>query len=255
MNTAAFAEHLWPQLEITSKTKKNYIGAYMRNLYPHIGHYEIAEINKNMLIDALATLPSQTRYQTLMVARVLFREAVERELIKVSPAENIKTPKINVKPQKFLTWEELKDIDFGFHTKRIRFLALHGLRYGEAAALTSSDIVDGRVLITKSKHGATKTKSGVRSVPLMCEFVPFPMYQDHIAKALRPYGVTVHSLRKTYAYLLKQSNVHVTTAAKLLGHANPLVTMKIYTMVLDDEIDKTGLSLNKYIGIDFPFAS
>jgi hypothetical protein len=31
--------------------------------------------------------------------------------------------------------------------------------------------------------------------------------------------------------------------------------MKIYTMVLDDEIDKTGLSLNKYIGIDFPFAS
>jgi integrase len=47
--------------------------------------------------------------------------------------------------------------------------------------------------------------------------------------------------------MLKQANVHVTTAAKLLGHSNPLVTMKIYTQVLDDEIDKTGASLNDYL--------
>jgi integrase len=190
-----------------------------------------------------------------MVARVLFREAVERELLEHSPAESIKTPKVNVQPQKFLTWEELRELDFGFHTKRIRFLALHGLRFGEAAALTAEDIVDGRVYITKSKYGATKTKSGVRSVPLMCEFVEFPMFQDRIAKALRPHGVTVHSLRKTYAYMLKQANVHVTTAAKLLGHSNPLVTMKIYTQVLDDEIDKTGKSLNDYMTSGISIAS
>ncbi|NBV89887.1 MAG: DNA polymerase III subunit alpha, partial [Actinobacteria bacterium] len=47
-------------------------------------------------------------------------------------------------------------------------------RYGEAAALTEEDIVDGRVIITKSKYGPTKTKSGVRSVPLMSPFVSFP---------------------------------------------------------------------------------
>jgi integrase len=81
----------------------------------------------------------------------------------------------------------------------------------------------------------------------MCEFVEFPQFQDRIAKALRPYGVTVHSLRKTYAYMLKQANVHVTTAAKLLGHSNPLVTMKIYTQVLDDEIDKTGVTLKEFL--------
>ena len=182
-----------------------------------------------------------------MVARVIFREALERELIDENPASRIKTPRVEVKPQKFLTWEELRNIDFGFHTDRIRFLALHGLRYGEAAALTKADIVDGRVYITKSKHGATKTKSGNRSVPLMSEFVEFPKYQDGIAKALKPYGVTVHRLRKTYAYMLKSSQVHVTTAAKLLGHANPLVTMKIYTQVLDDEIDKSGVALQEYM--------
>lgn len=255
LNVNTFAAYLWPQLEITPKTRSNYIGAYTRNLEKVIGTTPITDVTKQMLINALAVLPSQTRYQTFMVARVLFREAVERELIDVSPAETIKTPKVQVKPQKFLTWEELRELDFGFHTKRIHFLALHGLRYGEAAALTEDDIVDGRVLITKSKYGETKTKSGVRSVPLMCEFVPFPKFQDRIAKELRPYGVTVHSLRKTYAYMLKQANVHVTTAAKLLGHANPMVTMKIYTLVLDNEIEKTGASLAAYMSSGIPFAS
>ena len=182
-----------------------------------------------------------------MVARVIFREAHEREIITDNPAVRIKAPRVEVKPQKFLTWEELRDLDFGFHTDRIRFLALHGLRYGEAAALSEEDIFDGRVHINKSIHGATKTRAGVRSVPLLYPFVQFPYYQDGIAKELRPYGVTVHSLRKTYAYMLKSSQVHVTTAAKLMGHSNPLVTMKIYTQVLDDEIDKSGLALNEYI--------
>lgn len=252
MNVNTFAASLWPQLDITAKTVKNYSGAFTRNLLPIIGSTPLHLVEKKTLIDALAFLPPQTRYQTLMVARVIFREAVERELIETSPADSIKTPKILVKPLKFLTWEELRIIDFGYHTKRIHFLALHGLRYGEAVALTETDIVDGRVLITKSKYGPTKTKSGVRSVPLMCQFVTFPQYQDRIAKALRPHGITVHSLRKTYAYLLKQCNVHVTTAAKLLGHSNPVITMKIYTQVLDDEIDKTGIDLKKYLNADDP---
>ena len=242
-----FATNLWSQLEITNKTRSNYIGAYKRNLSPLIGGKQIKEVTKQDLIDALSLLPSQTRYQTFMVARVIFREAVERQLIAVSPAASIRTPKLSVEPGKFLTWEELRNIDFGFHTKRIHFLALHGLRYGEAAALTSSDIVAGKVVITKSKYGPTKTKSGVRSVPLMSEFVEFPKYQDKLAKALKPYGVTVHSLRKTYAYLLKQSNVHVTTAAKLLGHANPMVTLKVYTQVLDNEIMESGKALTNYL--------
>ena len=242
-----FVDSLWDQLNITNKTKSNYFGAYNRYLKPALGSININEISKVQLIDAMSALPPQSKYQTLMVTRVIFREAFEREIIDDNPAVRIKTPKVEVKPQKFLTWEELREIDFGFHTDRIRFLALHGLRFGEAAALTEEDIFDGRVHINKSKWGATKTKSGVRSVPLMYPFTLFPMYQDGIAKELRPYGVTVHSLRKTYAYMLKSSQVHVTTAAKLLGHSNPLVTMKIYTQVLDDEIDKSGMALQDYM--------
>ena len=58
----------------------------------------------------------------------------------------------------------------------------------------------------------------------------------------------IHSLRHTYAYLLKQQGVHVTTAQRLLGHSDPRVTMGIYTQVLDNEIDDVGLLLSKAAG-------
>jgi len=35
----------------------------------------------------------------------------------------------------------------------------------------------------------------------------------------------------------------VTTAAKILGHSDPMVTLKIYTMVRDNEIDDIGVRL------------
>ncbi len=88
-------------------------------------------IKKNELINLLAVLLAQTRYQTLMVARVIFREALERDLITQSPAASIKSPRIDVKPGKFLTWEDLLGIDFGKQTVRIQFLALHGLRWAK----------------------------------------------------------------------------------------------------------------------------
>lgn len=246
-NLAPFTDHLLPTLPITLKTRKNYESSFNVNIRPHLGNKELCDITKNDLVEVLAVLPPQTRYATLMVLRVIYREALERELVKVNIAASIKTPKVQVKAQKFLTWEELEQIDFGSQTQRIRFLALHGLRYGEAAALTSADIHDGFVHITKSKHGATKTAAGVRKVPLLSAFAPFAKNQKSIAKALKPYGVTVHSLRKTYAYTLKSAGIHVTTAAKLMGHSNPMVTLKVYTQVKDDEAGQAGIELAKYL--------
>ena len=247
MELNTFTDALLPNLLITSKTRKNYTSAYNCNIRSVLGHKDLAAITKKEIAEALAVLTPQTRYQTLMTMRVIFKEALERELIEVNPAASIMAPRIKVKPQKFLTWDELKDIDFGSQTKRIQFLALHGLRYGEAAVLTSEDIHDGFVHINKSKHGATKSAAGVRKVPLLSNFVPFANNQKTIAQALKPYGVTVHSLRKTYAYTLKSAGIHVTTAAKLMGHSNPMVTLKVYTQVKDDEPALAGIELAKYL--------
>lgn len=197
---------------------------------------------------AIQDLPPQTHYQTLMMLRVIYREAIEHELVASSPASTIKPKKIKVKPQKFLTWEEVSKTNFGKYDSHIKFLALHGLRWGEAAALAEVDIFDDKVHIKKSIHGPTKTESGVRTVPYFGYFKVFPKTRVPIANALKPYGVTIHSLRKSYAYFLKSNNVHVTTAAKFMGHSNPLVTLKIYTSVLDDEIDSVGQELRRSLG-------
>jgi len=61
-------------------------------------------------------------------------------------------------------------------------------------------------------------------------------------------GSTISSLRKTYTYVLKSNSVHVTTAQRLMGHAYPMVTLGIYTAVLDDEILSTGkILIDKYM--------
>jgi len=247
MKTTIFVDEVFPYLPITKKTLTNYSSAYRLNLQAYIGDKQLNDVTKRDLVNALATLPSQTRYQTYMVARVIFREAILRSLIEISPLQGVPTPKTLARPQQFLTWEELTAIDFGRHDTHIRFLALHGLRWGEASALNESDLHDGFIYITKSIHGATKTPSGVRKVPLISEFKEFPVCQKYIARALRPHVVTVHSLRKTYAYNLKESGVHVTTAAKLMGHSNPMVTLKIYTQVRDSEIMDSGTKITDFI--------
>jgi len=109
-------------------------------------------------------------------------------------------------------------------------------------------IFDGRVHINKSKYGLTKTAAGVRTVPYLGYFEQFPRSRQSIAKKLGEFGVTIHSLRKTYAYFLKMNQVHVTTAAKFMGHADPMVTLKIYTLVRDDEISEVGTRLLLAVG-------
>ena len=240
-----FANHCWSFLPVTKKTIQNYRGAYSRNISQHFGSREMSSISKREFLEVLAPLNPPNYFQTLMMLRVLYREALSRELVAESPVASIRAPRIHVQPQKFLTWEEVRDTNFGKYDSQVKFLALHGLRWGEAVALKNSDISEDKVSIKRSIHGATKTAAGVRQVPYFGYFKEFPRTRVPIAKALEPYGVTIHSLRKTYAYFLKSNNVHVTTAAKFMGHSNPLVTLKIYTLVRDNEIDIVGNDLRR----------
>ena len=242
-----FAAYCWTFLPVTKKTISNYKGAYNRNVSPKLGMKDLAEISKKDFLDVFAHLAAPNYFQTLMATRVIYREALNREIVSVSPVATITAPKSRPRAQKFLTWEEVSKANFGKFDSHIKFLALHGLRWGEAVALCESDIYDERVHINKSMYGPTKTQSGVREVPYFGYFKQFPKTRVGIAKALAEKGATIHSLRKTYAYFLKTNGVHVTTAAKLLGHSDPMVTLKIYTLVLDGEIDDLGSRLRALI--------
>lgn len=248
MRFESFAIQTIGNLPIRHKTRATYLSMLHLHIFPTLAHREISTIKRLDIQSTIQGLPPQTTAMSLAVIKTVFREALAQEIVDASPAHGVSGPKIMVKPRDFMTWEKISRSSFGKYTPQIRFLALHGLRWSEAVALTVDDVHDDRVWINKSVHGATKSKAGIRSVPLVSPFITFPKSPKTLRKVLKPYGVDIHSLRHTYAYLLKQQGVHVTTAQRLLGHSDPRVTMGIYTQVLDNEIDDVGLLLIKAAG-------
>jgi integrase len=249
MKLNTLADLIIPKLGLTKKSEYTYRWSYSRHFAPSLGEKELDQVSRADIERVIISLPNQTAYQALMIIKSLYREALDREWVKLNPTHGIKAPKIRVKPSRFLTWEQIEAADFGKYESQIKFLALHGLRWGEAVVLTKDDIRDGLVYINRSIHGDTKTASGVRTVPYLGYFKPLPKTRKPIAKVLSPYEVTIHSLRKSYAYILKSNNVHVTTAQKLLGHASPMVTLSVYTQVLDSEIHETGSRIMSALGL------
>jgi integrase len=230
-------------LSLREKTKRDYLSALSCHVFPILGQIEIAAIRKNDIQEIVRGLNPPIAAKTLAALKTVFREAIDYGYLDASPTTGVRTKPIRNVPRKFLRWEEVKKADFGKYGSQIRFLAVHGLRWSEALALTPADFNGGRISVTKSIHGETKSKSSVRMVPQLTEFVEFPRSPKTLRNALDPHGVCIHSLRHTYAYLLKQQGIHVTTAQRLLGHSDSRITMNIYTQVLDEEIDSAGALL------------
>ena len=213
---------------------------YRCHIHAGLGSKRIEEIRRPDVQAVIRPLPPQTSAMTLAVMKTLFREGISRGLIEHSPAEGVKATPIHVVPRKFMTTGELIRADLGKYRTQILFLAFHGLRWSEAVALTEDDIYDGKVHINKSTYGATKSPAGIREVPFVNEFKVFPKTPKGLRKICHMNGIHIHSLRHSYAYLLKQSGVHVTTAQKLLGHSDPKITLGIYTGFRDEEIQEAG---------------
>lgn len=242
-----WAQRLWPLLNVTKKTRYDYSRLYERYLRPTMGDKDLDDDIRQLIQLKLLELPPQTSRHCLMVAKTMWREGFNYGVCKNNPTIGIRTPKIQMTPKKFLTWEEVDALDWGRYNEQVRFLALHGLRWSEAVVLSSGDIREGFVWVNKSVHGACKSKASVRRVPYLGHFKVFPKSYKPLRTAVNIHGVTIHSLRKTYAYLLKTQRIHVTTAQKLLGHSDPVLTMKVYTLVKDSEIDDAGEKLAKFL--------
>jgi integrase len=239
-----WVETVWKVLQVRPTTLHDYKRLYRRHLQPVIGASPIDSVVPQTLQIKLLSLPPQTARHTLMLAKTIWREASVYGITEYNPTAKLRTPSIQVIPRKFLTWEEVDAIDWGKYNNQIRFLALHGLRWSEAVALTETDIRDGFVWVNKSKHGPCKSNSSVRNVPYLGHFEQFPRGYKTLQRAANAGGINLHSLRKTYAYLLKTENVHVTMAQRLLGHSSPILTLKVYTGVRDEEINTVARLLS-----------
>lgn len=167
--------------------------------------------------------------------------------------------------KKYLEPEELaallERMDVTYHRQLTLFLALTGLRIGEALALRPEDVdLDGRQIhVTKTyvpslqADGPTKTDGSTRDVYIQSELVPLieeihpgTYFFDHggrlgydtYRKYLRETSekaigrrVTPHVLRHTHTSLLAAQGVPIETISRRLGHQDTKLTLEIYMHV------------------------
>ncbi|MBF6328514.1 tyrosine-type recombinase/integrase [Nocardia transvalensis] len=166
------------------------------------------------------------------------------------------------------------------HRVLVLVLAYCGLRWGEAIALRVRDIEFLRRRLTVadnavqlgSDHAVGETKGKrVRSVPVpqfvlnelsaLCKgrdrddlvfphpddpekFLPRPKSEDgwftNAVKRAKVQDITPHDLRHTCASLAISAGVNVLALARMLGHTDPAVTLRVYADLFDTDLDKAA---------------
>lgn len=158
-----------------------------------------------------------------------------------------------------------------YFTRPIMLMLYAGLRRGEVAGLTADDITGDTITVCKSvewpnNRGAVstpKSDAGHRTIPIFSPLWPYLIdlpagYVTTGANHKREHHVTLqafrigfnsfvaacaaimpgisfrcHDLRHTFATMIYDAGVDIKTAQRWLGHADPAVTMRIYTHMSD----------------------
>jgi integrase len=165
----------------------------------------------------------------------------------------------------------------------VSFFGFTGMRLSEATAMQWRDLN----LITRpgtlAIGRATKTSTGVRTIPLLPELRPFlvewhkhlsqresaaaatpilstklgtPVTQQHVATVLARVAtraglekrVTPQTLRRTFGSTLLNKGVSIEVVSKMLGHSNTRVTEDAYAEMLPDRVFSEVLLCRCLIG-------
>jgi integrase len=172
----------------------------------------------------------------------------------------------------------------GEHRALVLVLAYCGLRWGEAMALRVRDVqflrrparlsVHENAVQIGTRHLVGPTKGGeARSVPVpefvlnelsvQCQgmepgdllfagsngtYLPRPKSSNGwFTRAVKAAGVqtiTPHDLRHTCASLAVSAGVNVLALARMLGHKDPSVTLRVYADLFDTDLDAVAVTLH-----------
>ena len=120
LNFDLFAQSVLASLPVREKTRGNYRSMYRSHIQGVLGKMHIEDIDRSMIQELIIKLPPQTSLVTLAVMKSVFREAIARGVIELSPAKGVTSPTLNVAPRRFLTWEQVREGDFGKHQRAIK---------------------------------------------------------------------------------------------------------------------------------------
>lgn len=221
----------------------------------------------------------------------VFRDAVEDHVAQENPATSrrITIPSTKKNVREALTVEQFRNILGNLYRlparsrRMVALMMLTGARRGEVLGLQWEDIdwnvglIYIRRNVTYPKNqplvGTTKTKNGVRSIPLVEELTTLLDHKDEtgyiiadrsgdepismmayrrmwetIEATIELYGATAHIFRHTYLTLIAGTGTDVKTLQAIAGHGDIQVTMNRYVHPQTENIVKAGQSLERLIG-------
>lgn len=285
-------------------TETGYDSAIKR-INKHIGDMKLEDVRDIHIQAIFRELSDKSKSLISKTNRILynaFAKAVKNRLIRDNPLEDFDLPIGKEGTHRALeSWECDFIIENWQEHKSFRWatvMILSGVRTGEFAAIDVDDIqIDNRVIeiddsVSFGKNqperkGTTKTKSGIRTVPicdLLLEVISYSIGQvnkgplflmdnnqpltkigirrafDYLNRHLERYAkekgynyikVRPHDCRHTYATALYDAGVDVKTAQYLLGHSNIHTTLQLYTHLSHQKM-KEGVGhivsyLNKWV--------
>ncbi|GHU66551.1 hypothetical protein FACS1894184_04810 [Clostridia bacterium] len=281
---------LYKKSTIREKTQDTYTNAMNAHLFPEFGSTAIDAIGSDdlqRLIIRYANVSSSLIDQIVMTVRQVFRAAHDDGLITMNPTLKMNPPEGKEGERHplsiALTLELLHDAPEHRYGLLPIVLLYSGLRCGEALGLRWDDLSDGLIHVTRSVSfdensgspiiGPTKTKAGVRNIPIfpelseslskpsegfifhgrtkdkpMCQSTFMRHWYDLKEGVPTLLGVTPHILRYTYLKLLRRMGVDPATQQYLMGHEDCSTTANFYTEIEREDIEEARQKMSGLVG-------
>lgn len=286
-------------LDVKPKTMAGYESLLRSRVLPAFGPVPLAKITSPMVRRWVAQMveeglsPSRIR-QARQLLNASLDTAVADGLLARNPSAHVRAPADRPRTQRFLDSDQVVRLAASAEGRQRRagalvtFLAVSGLRWGEAVALRRSnlDLMRRRVLVREAATeisgklivGTPKTHR-VREVALprfladtLAEhcagmglgdlvftspqggYLRSSNFRRTVWKpALRDAGLDeelrVHDLRSTTASMLISSGASVKVVQKTLGHASAAVTLNVYAGLFESDLDEAADALDRRFAV------
>lgn len=285
----------WVEVFVKNSVKKRTYHKYCQiidnHIVPYIGNLELEEIKS----ESIRRLLSITLYENkklsassvnivLSILKSSFNEAENADIILKNPCRSIKRLSVDEKEiDAFTRTEQYAIENYIFGKKRVKLYGIllclySGIRIGELLSLNWKDVdfkrnilTVNKTLLAKGEVSSTKTKSGVREIPISKNLLPLLKEMRRVAKSefviesnghytdIRGYQglferllkrlnirkLGFHSLRHTFATRAIESGVDYKTLSVLMGHANAMITINRYAHSMMDTKRKAISKLSK----------
>lgn len=258
----------------TSKENRSKLEAFL-SFCNKKGVNHIEDVTKPVIsayklhMDALSLAP-QSKQLMLDKISAMFKFAVEmREYIATNPFSGMNYKKVrNISVKEEISPSQYSEAMSRPENSKYRWLIAvfyhTGMRRAEIRQITKEDYreIDGvKCISINTDNGKTvKNESSIRNIPLNNTLLEMGIWEEnpvfgngdrtidvHVSKSFEAIGLkrTTHCFRHSLSNRLRDTNANDSTRAFILGHAQTLITDRVYAtrtplMQMKDALDKAG---------------